>query len=1027
MAKKDQSLANPFPGLRPFEAHENHLFFGRDGQSDELLKRLRRTHFVTVVGTSGSGKSSLVRAGLLPSLYGGFMAVAGSSWRVAVFRPGKDPIGNMARALVAPTVLGKDDHDVAIRTAILTATLQRSNLGLVEAVKQAGMPAHENLLLVVDQFEELFRFKQSLEIMDRAEAAVAFVQLLLEATSQKEARIYVVLTMRSDYLGDCAQFRDLPEAINDGQYLIPRMTREQRRLAIAGPIAVGGAEITSRLTQRLLNDVGDNPDQLPILQHALMRTWQYWAHHRQNSDPIDLRHYETIGGMDEALSRHADDAYHELSDGRSKKLAEKLFKCLTEKGPDNREIRRPTKLQEICAAADANEKEIIAVVERFRQPERSFLMPPVSEALNKDSLIDISHESLIRNWQRLKQWVDEEAQSARMYRRLAESAVLHQEGKAALWRDPDLQLALEWSEQNQPNQAWAQRYHPQFEMATAFLKRSEGARNAEAEREETARRRELQQAQALAEEQRKAAQRLRLVLALLTVFLVAAIFAVFAFTQRQMAMQDATIAESERAKSDSLAKAFAALYGEADSLQQIAMASADSAQIARLEAEKQRYRAVLALDAVQIERKRAETQASLADIRKNEALAARDSAQQSQKQVMAVALTIKSQRLRQLGKDTLSALLAYESNRLDESVGGHFRHEVYEALRTSLNALDARGGPTILHGHTGSITALAVSPTDERFASCSADSTIRLWDMRQGTESKIVGKFNTGATAIAFGFNGRTLASGHADGSIALWSLKNPNSEPTLLRGHSGRIWSLAFSPKDGMLVSASADGAVLLWDLQQNNHLSKVLSKYDGSVRAVAFSPDGKLLATGGADKKVLLWNLNDRNNISAPKTLDFQSLVRSIAFSPDGEMMAVGCEDMTVRLLWLQQDRTRVLRGHQKRVNAVAFSPTGHLLASGSSDKTVRLWDLQRLEVGPIVLSEHEASVWSVAFTAQGDTLITGTSGKNIRFWLTNAANLAAKIRGRVPRHLTLEEWQEFVGAEMEYPYTNLKQGRR
>jgi hypothetical protein len=199
-----------------------------------------------------------------------------------------------------------------------------------------------------------------------------------------------------------------------------------------------------------------------------------------------------------------------------------------------------------------------------------------------------------------------------MYRRLAESAVLHHVGKAALWRDPDLQLAVEWSEQNQPNQAWARRYHPQFEIATAFLESSKAARNAEAEREEAARRRELQQAQALAEEQRKAAQRLKLTLALLSVFLVAAISAVVAFTQRQMAMQDAATAQTdkksaeyERAKSDSLTKVFAALYNEADSLQHIAVAAADSAQIAHLEAEKQRYLVVMALDSAQIERERA--------------------------------------------------------------------------------------------------------------------------------------------------------------------------------------------------------------------------------------------------------------------------------------------------------------------------------------------------------------------------------------------------------------------------------------
>src|SRR5262245_46179289 len=182
--------------------------------------------------------------------------------------------------------------------------------------------------------------------------------------------------MRSDFLGDCAQFLGLPEAINDGQYLIPRMSRDERRAAITGPVAVAGGAITLPLINRLLNDVGDNPDQLPIMQHAMMRTWDYRAAHQRNGEPLGLEHYEAIGTMSEALSRHADEALGELRDDRSRKIAERMFKRLTERGADNREIRRPTRLAEICAVAEATEDDVIAVIDVFRRPGRSFLMPP---------------------------------------------------------------------------------------------------------------------------------------------------------------------------------------------------------------------------------------------------------------------------------------------------------------------------------------------------------------------------------------------------------------------------------------------------------------------------------------------------------------------------------------------------------------------------------------------------------------------------------------------------------------------------
>ena len=476
----ERKLINPFPGLRPFETDEAHLYFGRDGQSQEIISRLARTHFVGVVGTSGSGKSSLVRAGLLPALHGGFMTTAGSSWRIALFRPGNNPIRNLAAALIRPDVFGSREQDEHIATAVLEATLRRSTLGLVEAARLARMASDEQLLIVVDQFEELFRFKKDSKDWATQDEAAAFVKLLLEAIHQTELPIYVVLTMRSDYLGDCAQFRDLPEALNDGQYLIPRMTRDQRRQAIEGPVAVGGGEIAPRLVQRLLNDVGDDPDQLPVLQHVLMRTWDHWQKNRQGEAPIDLADYEAIGELGEALSRHADEAYHGLPDDRSKKIAEKLFKCLTEKGPDNREIRRPTILRQICAVAEAAPREVTDIIDRFRTEGHWFLMPPVGELLTEDSLIDISHESLIRQWKKLRGWVAEEAESRAQYLKIVQAALDYKSERGGLWRDPELKLALQWFDSTEPNVAWAGFYNPEFTVAKNFLEYSRVNRDAEA-------------------------------------------------------------------------------------------------------------------------------------------------------------------------------------------------------------------------------------------------------------------------------------------------------------------------------------------------------------------------------------------------------------------------------------------------------------------------------------------------------------------------------------------------------------------
>jgi energy-coupling factor transporter ATP-binding protein EcfA2 len=504
---------NPFPGLRPFEQEETHLFFGRDGQSKELLKRLQDSRFLALVGVSGSGKSSLVRAGLLPALYGGLMSAVESDWRIAVFRPGNNPIRNMAHALITQAGMGGDSGLEDVEVAIAETTLRRGNLGLLELLKQAkrkvrvgGRPflgANENVLIVVDQFEEIFRIIEQYDELVRVkhlseghsdlegnvadgldyhprDEASAFVKLLLESTRKNKdgqygENIYIIVTMRSDYLGETAQFWGMPEKINEGQYLIPRMNRDERRKAIVGPVAVAGGSIAEPLVNQLLNDAGENPGHLPILQHALMRMWELAGSASRKNGGLNLGHYDQIGKLSGALSQHANEAYDELSP-EHQKLAANIFKGLTEKGLSNREIRRPMTIAEICAVVGAKESDVKTVVECFRKEGRWFLMPPPTKdkegkrpELKSETLIDISHESLISGWDKLSKWVNEEAESARTYKRLADTAILKDRGEEEFYRGTALQVALKWREVNAPNAAWARRYHPEFDKAIAFL------------------------------------------------------------------------------------------------------------------------------------------------------------------------------------------------------------------------------------------------------------------------------------------------------------------------------------------------------------------------------------------------------------------------------------------------------------------------------------------------------------------------------------------------------------------------------
>ena len=434
------------------------------------------------------------------------MAGASSTWRMAVLRPGEDPIGHLAGALSARNILGFDPGDqpgegdaelADTNRVLMEATLRRSAAGLVNALRQARIPKDENLLVLVDQFEELFRFRRSHHAHSRDEA-IAFVRLLIEASRQHDAPIYVVLTMRSDFIGDCMDFPGLAEAVNSGLYLVGRMSRDALRSAITGPVAVGGGTIAPRLVHRVLNDLGDDHDQLPLVQHALMRTWDHWERHRTGDTPIDVEDYETIGTFKNALSMHAEEAYQESFAGGGGRIAEHMFKALTDTFSDARGVRRPTSVRELAAISELPEANVIAVVEMFRRAGRSFLMPPPAMMLSSKSIVDLSHESLMRCWTRLISWAEQERASADFYVRLSRAASWFDEGSAGLWRNPELELAQEWKRDNQPTAAWAGRYDEAFDRAMAFLDKSLEQREREDAERERERRLKLRRVQVAA-------------------------------------------------------------------------------------------------------------------------------------------------------------------------------------------------------------------------------------------------------------------------------------------------------------------------------------------------------------------------------------------------------------------------------------------------------------------------------------------------------------------------------------------------
>lgn len=465
LAGSSYSLAVPYVGLRPFASNESLLFFGRREQTIQLMERLHQTRFLAVIGSSGCGKSSLIRAGLIPKLKAGFLVEERDRWFISNMMPGSAPLHNLAAALIES--LAESTNETEAREFVEAMRAGGAQF-VVDRLGPLLEKSDANLLLLVDQFEEVFRFGLRGEDASKRDEAEEFVSIILQMAQQRVAPIYVVMTMRSDFIGDCDNFYGLPEAMNRSQYLVPRLTRQQRREAIEGPARLFGGRVAPRLLDRVLNDVGDEPDQLPIMQHALMRAWEHWQKNR--SEAMDLADYEAIGTIKEALSRDADRALEGASE-EEMAIAKQMFQSLTDTDPRGRRVRRPARLSEIEAITGASRDSILKLIRRFQTDGRTFLNT-ARDSAGDDPLIDISHESLIRQWKRLGHWVDEEARSRATYMRVVDAATRHRKGEAKLWGNPDLEIALDWRSLAKPNAAWAARYSPEFETATDFLDKS---------------------------------------------------------------------------------------------------------------------------------------------------------------------------------------------------------------------------------------------------------------------------------------------------------------------------------------------------------------------------------------------------------------------------------------------------------------------------------------------------------------------------------------------------------------------------
>jgi hypothetical protein len=970
--------ANPFVGLRPFRSDEALLFFGRREQIAELLDRLHQTHFLAVIGSSGCGKSSLNQAGLIPALRGGFLVGDRDQWIEVTMTPGNSPLVRLARQF------GITEMDLR----------EGSAPAIVEKLQAQAGASERNCFLLIDQFEELFRFAGT---TGQQEAAADFVSIMLALAEQRDFPVFVALTMRSDFLGDCDRFYGLSEALNRGLYLVPRLSRKQRREAIEGPIRLFHESITPQLVDRVLNDAGDEHDQLPVMEHALMRTWENWLT-AGGKGPVDLSHYVAAGTARDALSRDADSALRGMTAGELA-LTETLFKGLTDTDASNRRIRRPARLSELALVSGRPVQEIRDIIDRFRTGGRSFLNVQEEPETN-DGIVDISHESLIRQWAALRKWVDEEAESKRVYLDLVNAV----QRRRALLHDADLQVALDWRQKNRPTEAWARRYSALFPQVIEFLDASQAQKNRE----------EAEKARAAMESLRRTRQTVAVVSCLLVIAMLAAAFAFGqwkeAARQKQQAVnqtilangatrQATTALKSAEEASAKLAQANVGLKIEkerADKNAEESQANSREAENQRTAAIDERAKAVDNARIAQLNATRAEANAGIAD---QERTKAEESATQakSEREKAVAASNRATEASRSANLLLAQALVQYAGSLVDNGRNEEALACLSRALQVDQDSRNARswifdlllrggfrqvgsGAPVepFIHEpwdlHSRALSA-AYSSDGRWIAVGSWDHTARIWDARTHAPIGVPLQHPGIVNSVAFSRNGLLLTT--SENTARIFDAATGKTLRSIDLKAPAR--SAGFSPSGSQVLTASLEKeGARLWNQINGSDFRFPLSA-PAEWAAFCQDPGQKLIVTTSWDKAAQVWDISGKLLASVGPP----GKVHSAQFSSDCKRIVTAAVDNTAQVWeWEHGRPVGAALQHGAPVNAAAFSPDGLRIVTASDDKTARVWDASTGAAVGAPLN-HLDRVMSVAFSPDGKRVVTASYDGKVRVW--------------------------------------------
>lgn len=983
---------------------------------EEIYTKLLNNRFITLIGSSGCGKTSLINCGVIP-LARHHHIDGESQWRIISFRPGNDPMGNLAVA-ISEELSASGQLRTDWKT--IQSELFDNPDGIGAALRRFISNPEEKVLLVIDQFEELFRLAARGKKEIVAASVAKFVGLMVEVIDQPDENIFSIISLRSEYIGECSRYHGLTQLINNSNYLVPELNPENYRKVIEAPVINSGAKIDPQLVSSLLFDLGGRPEQLPAVQHAMMRTFEHWQKMDDPGRPVGTSDYDAVGNLNMAMEKHAEETFEALTI-REKMICEVMFKTITEKSPDSRGFRNPSSVSTIKNIACCTSEEIYDVIEKFRHPSVCFITPLHWLPLKDESMVDLSQEILIKLWDRLNDWVDEEASSSRIYLRLSEASAMYQQGKTGLWRPPDLQLAINWREKYKPTLAWAERYNPAFERAMVYLRTSE--------------RKFIEEEANKIILQKKRVRTIRNIASGLGVIALVAISYLFLNIQRRSEADrfaknaELLMIRAVTAKVRADSSTFAALEQRdlADSTARIASQKVNDAFVTvkiyedqKLKAEREAAEAKQMEDLALERSDSAERVSILAD--ENARIANEQKIEAQRLRMLSVGKTVAVKSVLLQGQKELQSLLAFQAYLFNrKNKGPENDADIYAGM---YNVARQNGSSQYksFTGHNGDIRSIAFIPGMNEFFTSGSDGQVLRWSLNGAQKSfQVVYSGGDIINVLAVSPDAKWLACGSENSAIRMIPL-NGNGKSFEMKAHKGKINSLVFSFDSKQLYSAALDGKVLKWEIaaQTFTDVSTGLTE----ITSIDISYNGNYLAGVKSDGTAVVW---DPGKISDKFSIETSGKsIKVVRFNPDNNILALGDASGNIEL-WDVNSRKKIseVKAHTSSVNDIRFNAKLNQMATAGNDKVLRIFNVKDpsdLTEPPVTLTDNEGLIFVIEFSPDSRAIIAGTSGggNNLVSRPTHIDFLAPEVCNYISRNMSQDEWNTYVGKDIAYERT-------